>query len=193
MRRGKVWTDRMMTAATAVTVGTVLYFLMTERILPAIRGESVPVQVGQRLERILELEQQVRDASEGFGILRLPLGMPTLVLSFSSTCAACYRNLPAWKRAIESAGSETRVLAVALEPDRESAAAYARRHLGGAQAVWPRDAREFATALGVHVVPHTTLLDANGVVRFQRNGSLDSISVQTLERALGALTGSSNP
>lgn len=188
MRRYGVWMDRVLSVVTALVVVTVSYFLVTERVVPALRGEPVRVREGERLVEAIEFEPlgTERDALGAKG-LRVPGAKPTLLLVFNSACQACYRTLPAWHDLVAAAGGAASVLAVALDPDEQAAGAYARQHLAVAVAVAPEDPRRFAGILGVDIVPSTALLDRDGVLRFMRQGSLDSLAVSSLIRALGAL------
>jgi hypothetical protein len=168
-----------------------LYFLVTERVIPALRGGPVRVVEGGQLSGGLEFA--LLDGSRSSGTMRVPGARPTLLLVYSSTCPACYANLPAWREVIEAGEDLSTVLAVGVEADRLAALQYARRHLPSATAVVPEDPHRFGGILGVDIVPFTALLDAGGTLRFVQQGSLDSRSVDALKGALGALAGSSNP
>jgi len=167
-----------------------LYFLVTERVLPALRGEPVRVTEGGKLPGSLEL--QLLEETGGSGTVALPGAKPALLLVYSSTCPACYANLPAWRKLVEAAPDRATVFAVGVEADRTAALQYARTHLPTTIAVVPEDPHRFGGILGVDIVPFTALVDATGTLRFVRQGSLDSGSVESLIRALGALSGSSN-
>ena len=191
MRRYRVWIDRVLSAATAAVVVMALYFLVIERVIPAVRGEPVRVVEGGSLPGGLEF--QLLEGSGAGGTVKVPGEKPTLLLAFSSTCPACYANLPAWREVIEAAEDVSTVLAVGIEADRVAALQYARKHLPSALAVVPEDPHRFGGLLGVDIVPFTAVVDASGTLRFVQQGSLDSGSVDLLIRALGALSGSSNP
>ena len=194
MRRYRVWIDRALSVATAGVVVMALYFLVTERVIPALRGEPVRVVEGGRLPGGLEFE--LLDGSTVRGTVKLPGAKPALLLVYSSTCPACYANLPAWREVIEAGEEGVTVFAVGLESDRVAASQYAREHLPSALSVVPEDPHRFGSILGVDIVPFTALVDASGTLRFVRQGSLDTGSVDSLIRALGALAAlaaSSNP
>jgi thiol-disulfide isomerase/thioredoxin len=185
--------DRVLSLVTALVVVTVTYFLVTERVVPALRGEPVRVREGERLVEVIDFEP----LSSGGGTLgleeiRVPNAKPTLLLVFNSACQACYRTLPAWQDLVAVVGDAASVLAVALDPDERAAGAYASQNLDAATAVVPEDPRRFASILGVDIVPSTALLDGDGVLRFMRQGSLDSLAVSSLMRALGALEAPQN-
>lgn len=191
MRRFRVWLDRIFGVFTALVVVLVSYFVVTERVVPALRGEPARAYVGERLSesldfRLLGHESGTRDAAG----IRLPDGRTTLMLVFNSTCQACYRALPAWQRAVAAATDQVDVLAVALDDDRRAAGVYAQRNLPTALAVIPKDPDRFVSVLGVHVVPFTAVLDRGAVLVFARQGSLDALASDSLMRALGALAGS---
>lgn len=191
MQRYRVWLDGIFSLFTAFVVVLVSYFVVTERVVPALRSEPVRVRVGERLSEPLEFrplgqENGSRDAAA----IRLPDGRATLMLVFNSTCQACYRTLPAWQRAVAATDGEVAVLAVALDGDRRAAGVYARRNLPTALVVAPEDPGRFVSVLGVGVVPFTALLDPEAVLVFARQGSLDGLAIDSLIRALGALVGS---
>jgi hypothetical protein len=183
--------DRVLSAVTALVVVTVSYFLVTERVVPALRGEPVRVREGETLAEPIEFEPLGR--SLGLKGIRVPSARPTLLLVFNSACQACYRTLPAWHDLIAAAGNAASVFAVALDPDERAAGAYASQNLAAARAVVPKDPRRFAGILGVDIVPSTALLDRDGVLHFMRRGSLDSLAVSSLIRALGALEAPQKP
>lgn len=193
MRGYRLWLDRALSLITAVVLLVATYFLLAERVMPALRGVPAPVGLGERLSEPLSFEPlaEGRDSRGDASQFRLPAGRPALLLVFSSRCPTCYANLPAWRRALSEAGGDALVVAVGLEHSRPAAADYAARYLPGALAAAPSDPGRFTETLGIEFVPFTVLVDTGGVVRFARPGSLDSLGVSTLAQALGALTGSS--
>lgn len=191
MQGYRLWLDRVLSVVTALVVVTVGYFVVTERVVPALRGEPVRVREGEKLPEVLEFAPLDNGSNSlGEARVRLPDGQARLLLVFNSTCQACYRTLPAWQRAVRAVAGDLAVLAVGLDPDQRAAAAYARRSLPTALALTPDDPARFASILGVDVVPFTALLDPDGVVLFVRQGSLDALAADSLIRALGALAGS---
>lgn len=191
LRGYRLWLDRVFSVVTALVVVAVGYFVVTERVVPALRGEPVRVQEGERLAEVLEFARLGNGGgSDGEARVRLPDGRAVLLLVFNSTCQACYRTLPAWQRASAAGVDDVAVLAVGLDSDRRAAVAYARRNLPMAVVLAPDDPARFAGIMGVDVVPFTALLDPDGVVLFARQGSLDSLAADSLIRALGALVGS---
>lgn len=194
MRNTKVWLDRALSLVTVLVAVAALYLLTTERLLPALRGAPVRLGVGGQLAAALEFRTLAK-GYVGTGASRditVPGERPTLLFVFNSTCAACYVNLSAWQEVMEAAGGRATVLAVALERERSAAHGYARRHLPAAMAVVPKDPGEFAGRLGVEIVPFTALVGRDGVLEFVRPGSLDSLAVRSLLRALEALAASSH-
>lgn len=184
-----MWFDRLVSVITGLIVVTVAYFVVTERVVPALRGEPVRVWRGERLPEALEFTS-LDGGGRGRATVRIPDGRATLILVFNSTCQACYRTLPAWRRAVAAAADRVAVLAVGLDRDRRGAAVYARHNLPTAAVVTPEDPVRFANMLGIDVVPFTAALDPDGVVVFARQGSLDVQAADSLIRALGALGGS---
>ncbi len=188
----KLWMDRTLSLVTGAALLAALYLILAERVLPAVRGEPARVAEGERLpgELVFEPLDVPVAGTRSPGTIRLPAERPVLLLVFSSTCPACYANLPAWGRVLDAADG-TLVLAVGLERQRLAAAAYARGNLPVARAVVPKQPRRFAGVLGVDIVPFTALVDARGVVRFAHRGRLDAKAVSRLIEALGAQSGSS--
>jgi hypothetical protein len=182
--------DRALSLMTAAVAVTAMYFLTTERVIPALRGEPVAVAEGERLTESFELRRLGASRDEEREI-RVPGARPYLLLVFSPACPACYTNRAAWREVIDAVSGSVRVLAVALERDGSTARAYVRENLPGAVAVQPLEPRRFGDALGVRVVPFTAIIDSDGAVRFMRQGSLDPAAVAAAKRALGALSGSS--
>ncbi len=190
MRRTRVWIDRALSVATAGVVVMALYFLVTERVIPALRGEPVRIVEGEKLPGGLDFE--LLEGSESSGTVTVPGAKPSLLLVYSSTCPACYANLKNWHEVIEAVGDDATVIAVGIEADRVAARRYARKHLPSAVPTVPEDPHRFGGILGVGIVPFTAVVDAGGTLRFVQEGSLDPRSVESLIRALGALAGSSN-
>jgi hypothetical protein len=190
-----VWLDRALNLATAGLVGVALYFVTTERLMPALRGEPAPAIEGERLAQSFELEvlgdNGTADAARAR--VRVPARRPVWLFIFSSTCPACYANLPAWRRVLEASRGSAAVLAVGLERDWRAARAFVREHLPAAMLAMPEEPRRFTAALGVELVPFTALVAADGRAVYVRRGGMDSMAVAAAIRALGALAGSSTP
>lgn len=195
MSRYRVWLDRGLSLVTALLVVVAIYFVVAERIVPSLRGDPVPVGTGEKLAEPLRFEALAAGQASrpGGAEFRLPAGHPVLLLVFSSRCPACYANLPAWKRVLEERGDRVSVVAVGLERSRQAVTAYAAEYLPGAVAAVPWRPQSFTETLGIEVVPYTALVDSAGTLLFSRQGSLDSLGVSALVKALGALTGSSTP
>lgn len=192
VRNYRAWLDRALSLAVAVVAVAALYLVTTERVLPALRGAPVRLGVGDRLARVLEFRTLAK-GHEGTGEeIPLPGERATVLFVFSSTCPACYTNLPSWREAMQASRGRATVLAVALERNGSAARGYAQRYLPGATAVAPKDPREFVSTFGVDIVPFTALVSRDGVLQFAWPGSLDSLTVNSLIRALEALAASSN-
>ncbi len=189
MRRCSGWLDRALSLVTVIVGLVAAYLVVTERVIPALRSEPVPVDAGEKLSARLEFE--LLAASPG-GRIGVPGERASLLLVFNSSCPACYANLPAWDRAVRAAEGVASVLSVALDRDRPAARAYARRHLPSTVGVIPRDARRLTGVLGIGIVPSTALVGRDGVVIFFRQGGLDGAAVDSLVSALGALKGPSS-
>lgn len=190
--RQRVWLERTLNISTAAIVAVAAYFLVSERVIPALRGDAAPAVQGEELEGSLEF-QPLGEGSVGAGVgpIAIPGPRPALLLVFSTTCPACYANLPAWRQIVTAAADRASVLAVTLESDRAAVRAYVGEKLPGAIAVRPTEPQRFVDGLGVSVVPFTVLVDAGGTVGYMRRGVLDSLGVATAIRALGVLSDSS--
>ncbi|NIN72457.1 MAG: hypothetical protein GTO46_11180 [Gemmatimonadetes bacterium] len=192
MRRYRVWLDRALSLVTVILGLLAAYLVATERVIPALRGEPVAVDVGERLVGRLEFDRLVAvPGSRAGDRIGVPGRGAVLLLVYSSRCPACYANLAAWDRAVRAAEGVASVLSVALEEDLPAARAYARRHLPSTVAVIPRDARRLTGALGIGIVPSTILVGGDGTVSFLRQGSLDRVALDSLVSALEALQGPS--
>ncbi|UCC48150.1 MAG: hypothetical protein JSV41_11860 [Gemmatimonadota bacterium] len=191
VRNYRALLDHALSLAAAVAALAALYLVTTERLLPALRDAPVRLGEGEQLARVLEFRTLANGHERTGEEIAVPGDRATLLFVFSSTCPACYTNLPAWREVTEAAGGTTTVLAVALERDRSAARSYARRHLSWATAVVPKHPREFVGTLGVDIVPFTALVGRDGVLEFVWPGSLDSLTSHSLIRALGALSASS--
>lgn len=193
MGRCSGWLDRALSLVTVIVGLVAAYLVVTERVIPALRGEPVPVDAGEKLSARLEFELLAASpGGRGSKRIGVPGERAVLLLVFNSSCPACYGNLPAWDRAVRAAEGVASVLSVALDRDRPAARAYARRHLPSTVGVIPRDARRLTGVLGIGIVPSTALVGRDGVVMFFRQGGLDGAAVDSLVSALGALKGPSS-
>lgn len=188
------WLDWSLNAITIGAVVAALYLVVTERVLPAVRGPTEPVLEGERLPSPLSFERLGGGGDEGpsEGVVRAPGELPTILMVFDTSCPACYRNLPAWRELIDAGRGESLALAVGLDGDTSRARAYARRHLAGTLAVRPADRRGLLETLGISIVPFTAIVAPDGELEFVHHGTLDSAAVSTGFGALEALTGLSN-
>lgn len=178
-RRLKVGFERGLNLLTLTVAILAAYLLATERLIPALRGAPTRTLEGEQLSERLQFRVLSGERNDG-PAQTVPDTGRTLLLVFSSTCPACFENLPAWEQVAGSGRGSVRVLAVALERDRRAASLYVRRHLPTATPVVARDAARFAAALGIEVVPFTALVAADGTVEFARPGRLDPASVRVL-------------
>ena len=166
----------LLDAGTALTLALAVALLVEARVLPAWRARSV-VAVGEEVP-----------ADLGFTALatgdrfELDRGLPTLLLVFRSDCPACRAVAPRWRELGRSVmGGGARVLAVGLEP-AATALPYAREQLPGALAVLPRSRERFLRVLDVATVPATLLVDAEGRLRFRREGTTTAVDAVELRR-----------
>lgn len=179
--------DRWLNAATAAVLVLAAAVLIHDRVLPAWHARQV-VEVGERVPDELELV-----ALASGDTMRLAALRPALLLHFRSTCPACRRNLPAWRRLVDDRPPGLRTLASGLEP-AASALAYAREHLPGALAVGPDDRSRAVHLLGITAVPTTQLIDGSGELVWSRSGVLTRAEVDgVLRRARDVLPSGNDP
>lgn len=162
--------ERWLNAATAVLLAAAAALLVRDRLLPAWRTHQV-VEVGEAVPGDLGLVSLVTGDTAALESFR-----PALLLHFQSTCPACTRNLPAWRRLLEERPSGVPTLAVGLER-RLSARDYVRERLNGATAVGPVDMTRTTHLLGVEAVPTTQVVDRNGRLLWSRTGVLTDADV----------------
>lgn len=163
--------------ATALLLVAAAGLLVHDRLLPAWRARQV-VEVGERVPEDLGLlTLAARDT------LRLGRMRPSLILLFQSTCPACTRNLPAWRRLVEERPAGVRSLAVGLEAE-DDALRYVREELPRALATRPLDTGRMTRILGVEAVPTTLIVAGDGRLTWRRTGVLGEADLQrALDRA----------
>lgn len=174
---GKGRLEGWLNGATALLLVVAAGLLVHDRLLPAWRSHRV-VEVGETAPEDLGLISLASGDT-----LRLGRLQPSLLLFFQSTCPACTRNLPAWRRLIDGRPAGVRSVAVGLEP-AAAALVYVREEMPRALGTRPVD-RERATAiLGVEAVPTTMIVDGRGRLLWRRTGVLTDADVRrALDRA----------
>lgn len=179
--------DRWLNGATAVVLVLAVALFVRDRALPAWRARQV-VEVGERTPDALTLVTLASGDT-----IRLDRLRPSLLLWFQSTCPACGRNLPAWRRLVAERPPEVRVAAVGLE-DPTSALAYARDKLPDALAVRAGDRARATRIMGVEAVPTTQLVGGDGRLLWSETGVLTAAEVErVLRRARGDVPPGSDP
>lgn len=163
--------DGWLNAATALLLVVAAGLLARDRLLPAWRAGQV-VEVGESAPEDLALVSLASGDTLRLGALR-----PSLLMFFQSTCPACTRNLPAWRRLTEERPPGVRTVAVGLEP-AAPALAYVREEMPRALGTRPLDSGRATRVLGVEAVPTTLLLAADGRVIWRRSGVLDDAAVR---------------
>jgi hypothetical protein len=163
--------DWILDGLVALTALLALSFLVRERVLPWIAERSV-----------LDPGETLRDApglldARSSDPIALPGDSGHIVLVFRSTCAACARALPGWKRVLE--GTRWQVTAVGLE-DPETAVSYARAHLPGVRVSVPEDTRDFVRRFRIDVVPTTLVIDRGGRFAARHAGPLEEPVLEAL-------------
>lgn len=171
------WSGRALDVGTWLLLVVGVTFLVRDRLVPAWE-ERQRVAVGD----VVPAELRLAALASGDTLAPSAPGVSTLFLIFQSTCPACERNLPAWRRLVaEARGS--RVLAIGLE-EESSALSYVRERLPDALAVRPLDRDAFIGRLDLTVVPTTLAVDAQGVLRRRTEGTLQSAAVDDLAAVL---------
>lgn len=179
--------DRWLNGATAVVLVLAAALFVRDRVLPAWRAGQV-VRVGERAPDGLELVALASGDTMLLERLR-----PSLLLYFQSTCPACGRNLPAWRRLVANRPPGVRVAAVGLE-DAAPALAYVREQLPEALAVRAADQSRATRLMGVKAVPTTQLVGTAGKLLWSRTGVLTEADVEgVLRRTRGALAAGDDP
>lgn len=145
--------------------------VVRDRVLPWIADRSV-LDPGDTWRD----DPSLLDAETGAPVVVDP-GTDHLVLVFRSTCAACDRALPGWRRLAD--GNRWRVIAVGLE-SRESALTYARSRLPGTRVAVPGNLDEFTRRLRIGVVPTTLVIDHGGRLAARHAGPLEASVVEAL-------------
>lgn len=153
-----------------------LSFLVRDRLLPWLADRSV-----------LDPGETVRDAPS---LLDARTGRPMrlepeaghLLLVFRSTCPACARAWPGWKRLARD--GRWLVTAVGLEAG-EAAAAYVGRRLPSARIATPADVTEFTRRFRIGVVPTTLVIDRGGRLAARHAGPLEEPDIEALRLRSG--------
>lgn len=166
-RTREVWLN----GATVLLLVIATGLFTRDRILPAWRARQV-VEVGEQVPGDLDLVALASDDTLRLGDLQ-----PSLLLFFQSTCPACTRNLPAWRRLVDRRPDGVRSLALGLEaPD--AALRYVREELPEALGVRPLDPGRTTRILGVEAVPSTLIVGATGRLLWSRTGLLTEADVR---------------
>lgn len=188
MRRGeKPGIELWLNGATAVLLVVGCALLFRDRLLPAWRDLQV-VEVGDEVPDDLTLVSLPSRDTTAFEDLR-----PGLLLYFQSTCPACARNLPAWRRLMEERPPGLPAVAVGLE-EALPALGYVREELPGAAAARPADRSRMTRLMGVEAVPTTQLVGEDGRLLWSRSGVLSASDVgRILDRARRAAPDGSGP
>lgn len=170
-------------AGTALAVVGAAALLVHDRLLPAWRQRQV-VAEGERLPASLRLEPLTGAYDHGHP----GASGPSVLFVFQSTCGACDRAAPEWRRIVEGLPDGVVPLAVALE-EGASGVAYARRHLTGALPVRPADPAAFVVALDVRVVPTTLVVDGSRALRLRVSGVPAPATADSILRLARRLAG----
>lgn len=163
--------EAWLNAATVLLLVVAAGLLVRDRVLPAWRARQV-VEVGETAPDDLALLALASGDTLRLGDLR-----PSLLLFFQSTCPACARNLPAWRRLVDRRPAGVRSLAVGLEPPA-AALRYVREEIPDALGLRPREPGRTTRILGVEAVPSTLIVGPRGRLLWRRTGVLSDRDVR---------------
>jgi cytochrome c biogenesis protein CcmG, thiol:disulfide interchange protein DsbE len=105
---------------------------------------------------------------------------PVVLNFFADFCAPCHREFPHLKNLDEKyRGRGLRVIAVSMDGDRATAAAFARRHGARFPVVFDPSAG-VADKYRVQAMPHTLVLDRSGRV----HATITGLDLKALDRAV---------
>lgn len=116
-------------------------------------------------------------------------GAPAVVSFWASWCSVCKSELPALaqiNKELASLGLKP-VLAVASYDDPVSVRGTERYRLGGFRYVLDKNG-DIAQLWKVRALPHTVVLDGEGIVRISVSGVLTATKVEEIRSLLGSLT-----
>ncbi|MFQ5746053.1 MAG: TlpA family protein disulfide reductase [Gemmatimonadota bacterium] len=181
MKRSRAW-NAALNLGTAGVVAAALGLVARDRVWPAWRDRS-RVDPGDRLPATLAFENPTSGDT-----LRIQTGRPVVLLVFRSTCAACERNLPAWRALARRVGDAAELLAVPME-DAAPGLAYARAHLPSAVPALPLRPDDFIRDLRLQAVPTTLLVDTERRLRLRLAGRL---APSDLDRLAALVPGSAD-
>ncbi len=110
----------------------------------------------------------------------------TIIVVLTTTCPFCRTNVPIWNSIHRSVSGQLRFIALSLDDlDRT------QRFIETSRAEFPllvvEDARSFIADLGMHSVPQTLALDAEGVIQQVWGGGLSEEHVAVISQSMGEL------
>jgi hypothetical protein len=100
----------------------------------------------------------------------------TILVILTTTCPFCRLNVPIWNTIQRSLGSQVRFIALSLD-DRERTQGFLEASRAEFSMLVVEDARSFVADLGLHAVPQTLALDADGVIQQIWGGGLSEDQV----------------
>ena len=110
----------------------------------------------------------------------------TILVVLTTTCPFCRANVPIWNAIHRSLVDQVRFIALSLD-DRERTQRFAESSRAEFSMLVVEDARSFAADLGLHAVPQTLALDAEGVIRQVWGGGLSEDHVASILRSMEEL------
>jgi len=103
----------------------------------------------------------------------------TVLLILTTTCPFCRINVPIWNTIRRSLGDQVRFVALSLD-DRERTQRFAETSRAEFPILVVEDVRSFVADLGLHAVPQTLALDAEGVIWRVWGGGLNEDHVASI-------------
>jgi len=106
-------------------------------------------------------------------------GTPVVVNFWSSTCVPCRQEMPALEQVHAANGDKVRFVGIDVAESAEAGTTFAKET--GVSYTLGRDPQsKMITAFGGIALPHTVVIDADGVIRAIRNKALDANELQEL-------------
>lgn len=140
------------------------------------------LEIGDRLPSVLEL------AAPDGGHHRLGFSAdqpPRLLLVFNTRCPACVETLPSWNRLAQTVGSAAHLVAVTSDSPAQ-VSDYVRQHTTRFPA-YSFNGADYREILKIRFVPHTILVDGNGIVLGVWPGALNPERESKIVNLLGGL------
>ncbi len=107
------------------------------------------------------------------------LGTPVVINFWASSCVPCKQEMPALEQVHAAMGSKLRFLGIDVSDSVEAGKKFAK-DLGVTYQLGRDPQSKMITAFGGISLPHTVIVDAQGVIRVVHNQALDAEELQGL-------------